>query len=329
MGTIRAIQYLRAAAALAVVVFHAAARTGHHFAIGAAGVDVFFVISGFIMWVISERRPVSPAKFIADRTRRIVPIYWFATAVMVAGALAGIFPNMVLTLDHVLASLFFIPARSPSNGEIWPALVQGWTLNFEMFFYVVFAVALLLPRYWRLPAIAGLFLLLVVAGLEVRFENAVVLTYTRAVILEFVAGMMIGELWLKGRMPPVVAGLSLTAFAFGGFALVNLLYLPFNEWTIGPLAVLLLLGALSLEVGGRVPDLRLPGLLGNASYSIYVWHTFAISVVAKAAAMFDLDPAVSMGAAILSGTLLGIVAYAMLERPLTARGRKLLGGASG
>lgn len=327
MGTIRAIQYLRAAAALAVVVFHAAERTGHHFAVGAAGVDVFFVISGFIMWVISERRPVAPAKFIADRIRRIVPIYWLATAVMVAGALAGIFPNMILTLEHVLASLFFVSARSPSNGEIWPVLVQGWTLNLEMLFYVVFMAALLLPRNWRLPAVAGLFLLLMIAGLEVRCDNAVVLTYTRAVILEFVAGMLIGELWLKGRMPPVVVGVALTTFSFGGFVLVDILHLPFDEWMIGPLAVLLVLSALTLEAAGRVPSLRLPTLLGNASYSIYLWHTFAISLVAKGAATFHLDPAVAMVAAVLAGTLLGIAAYATLERPLVARGRKLRGAA--
>ncbi|APG86790.1 exopolysaccharide production protein ExoZ (plasmid) [Sinorhizobium americanum] len=82
MGTIRAIQYLRAGAALAVVIFHAAERTGHHFAVGAAGADVFFVISGFVMWVISERRPLAPAKFIADRIRRVVPIYWRLPAVV-------------------------------------------------------------------------------------------------------------------------------------------------------------------------------------------------------------------------------------------------------
>ncbi|MEY9103377.1 peptidoglycan/LPS O-acetylase OafA/YrhL [Sinorhizobium fredii] len=176
MGTIRTIQYLRAAAALAVVVFHAAEKTGHDFAVGAAGVDVFFVISGFIMWVISDRRPLTPAKFIWDRIRRIVPIYWFATAVMIAGALAGLFPNLALTLDHVLASLFFIPFRSPSSGEIWPLLVQGWTLNFEMLFYAVFAASLLLPRHWRLPAIAGLFVALVTIGWVAPLEDALSLT---------------------------------------------------------------------------------------------------------------------------------------------------------
>ncbi|WOS66513.1 acyltransferase family protein [Sinorhizobium fredii] len=316
MGTIRAIQYLRAAAALAVVVFHAAEKTGHDFAVGAAGVDVFFVISGFIMWVVSDRRPLTPAKFIWDRIRRIVPIYWFATAVMIAGALAGLFPNLVLTLDHVLASLFFIPVRSSSSGEIWPLLVQGWTLNFEMLFYAVFAASLLLPRHWRLPAIAGLFVALVTIGWVAPVEDALSLTYTRPIILEFVAGMILGELWLKGRVPGAVTGSLLIACSLGGFALIGSLHLRFDEWTTGPLAVLLVLGALSIEASGRVPLLNVPILLGSASYSIYLWHTFAISVVAKAGSMLGIHPVMSMTLAIVSGTLGGIAAYALLERPL-------------
>ncbi|WEX75463.1 acyltransferase [Sinorhizobium numidicum] len=321
MKTIHVIQYLRAAAALAVVLFHAAEKTGHHFAIGAAGVDIFFVISGFIMWVVSDRRPLTPARFIADRIRRIVPVYWLATAIMVAGALAGLFPNMVLTLKHLLASLFFVPVRSPSNGEIWPVLVQGWTLNFEMLFYAVFAISLLLPRSSRLPAIGSLFLLLVAAGLAIRFDNAVMLNYTRPVILEFVAGMIVGEFWLRGRVPSVTIGSALIGCSVGGFALIALLRLPFDELTTGPLAVLLVVGALSLEAHGRVRALTLPNLLGNASYSIYLWHTFAISVVAKMGFALGLDPLISMAVAVLSGTLVGIAGYAMLERPLLQRGR--------
>jgi len=321
MKTIHGIQYLRAAAALAVVIFHAAEKTGHHFAIGAAGVDVFFVISGFIMWVISDHRAVTPAKFIADRVRRIVPVYWLATAVMVAGAMAGLFPNMVLTPEHVLSSLFFVPAHSPSSGEIWPVLVQGWTLNFEMLFYAVFAVFLILPRNRRLPAITGLFLVLVTAGLLFGFDNAVMLTYTRPIILEFVAGMVIGEFWLKGRVPPLATGSALIACSLGGFALIGLLRLPFDELTIGPLAVALVLGILSLEAHGCMRAVALPTLLGNASYSIYLWHTFAISVAAKAGSVLGLDPMISMVVAALSGALLGVVAYLTLERPLMQRGR--------
>jgi len=125
----------------AVVVFHAAERTGGHFAI-AAGVNVFFVISGFITWVICERRPTTPARFLRERLERIAPVYWIATGIMVAGALASLFPNLKLTLGPVLGSLFFIPHHSPSNGQVWSVLVQGWTLNYEIFFYMVFAGSL-------------------------------------------------------------------------------------------------------------------------------------------------------------------------------------------
>ena len=170
-ATLYGIQYLRALAALAVVVFHAAERSGYAFAIGAAGVDVFFVISGFIMWVIADRRPLSPGRFLADRIRRIVPVYWLATGVMVAGALAGLFPNLVLTVEHVVASLAFVPARSPSTGALWPVLVQGWTLNYEMFFYLVFAASLVLPARLRLPAMATVFAALVATGLSASVEE--------------------------------------------------------------------------------------------------------------------------------------------------------------
>lgn len=312
--TLSGIQYLRAAAAIAVVLFHAAEKTGYHFAIGAAGVDVFFVISGFIMWVVSARREPTPSQFLRARIRRIVPVYWLATAVMVAGALGGLFPNLVLSLEHVLASLFFIPARSPSNGEIWPVLVQGWTLNYEMFFYLVFAAALLLPRASRLPAIAGLFGLLVIVGLFVDDGNAVLLTFTRPIILEFVAGMMIGVFWLKGSIPPPAMGFGLVAAALCGFAYVQVAGLPFDAFVCGPLATALVVGMLAIERGRRLGHSALLVLLGDASYSIYLWHTFAISVVAKIGASLGTPPAGIFAAAVLAGISSGMLGYYVLEK---------------
>ncbi|OCP37493.1 acyltransferase family protein [Ensifer sp. LC163] len=324
MKTIHGIQYLRALAALGVVLFHAAERTGHHFAIGAAGVDVFFVISGFIMWVISDRRPVAPLSFLKERLRRIAPIYWLATIVMIGGGVAGLFPNLVLTVEHVLASLAFIPARSPSSGEVWPVLVQGWTLNFEMFFYVVFAASLLLPRHRRLPMMAALFLVLVLLGLAIDTENPLLLTYTRPVILEFVAGMIVAECWLRGRVVGPRVGMALFLGALAGFAALAVLRLPFDERILGPLAVLLVVATLALEAGGWFQKWALPTLLGDASYSIYLWHTFAISVIVKAAAMMGTNSALTLVCAFSVGTIAGVVAYLILERPLLRRARSRL-----
>lgn len=315
-ATLYGIQYLRAFAALAVVFFHAGERSGHAVAIGAAGVDVFFVISGFIMWGIVARRPVSPGRFLAERLRRIVPVYWLATGTMVAGGLLGLFPNLVLTAQHLLASLFFVPFPSPSSGEIWPLLVQGWTLNYELFFYVVFAACLLLPARMRLAAVAAVFLGLVALGLTVTSDNPLFVTYTRPIILEFVAGMLIGRLWLAGRVGGKVLGLVLVGASVAGFALIGILRLPFDEWTCGPLAAALVYGTLALEREGGMPHLRLPALLGDASYSVYLWHTFAISVVAKAGMVLGLAPALVFAASVLAGILAGLAGYRLIERPL-------------
>ncbi|MFA7412977.1 MAG: acyltransferase [Rhizobium sp.] len=321
-GTLNGIQYLRAAAAIAVVLFHAAEKTGYHFAIGAAGVDVFFVISGFIMWVVTARREPKPLQFLRARIRRIVPVYWLATAVMVAGALGGLFPNLVLSLQHVLASLFFVPARSPSDGKIWPVLVQGWTLNYEMFFYVVFACALLLPRAWRLPVMAVLFGLLVIAGASLDTDNPVILTYTRPILLEFVAGMVIGELWLKGRVPAPAAGFALIVLALSGFAYIQVEGLRFDALVCGPLAAALVTGVLALEAGRRIRFVPVAALLGDASYSIYLWHTFAISVVAKVGASFGSPPMAVFAAAVAGGIIIGILGYRLLERPVQQIGMR-------
>ncbi|WP_349437366.1 acyltransferase [Pararhizobium sp. A13] len=317
MKTIYGIQYLRAFAALAVVVFHAAEKTGHHFAIGAAGVDIFFVISGFIMWVISDRRALTPAGFLYERVRRIGPIYWMATMVMVAGGILGLFPNLMLTAQHIVASLFFIPVRSPSSGEIWPVLVQGWTLNFEMFFYLIFALSLFLERRWRLVAVAAVFTALVLSGLVMNLQNSIFLTYTRPIMLEFIAGMFIGQAWLKGKVLGPQFGLLLVILAIGGFLALQVFKLPFNEFNCGPLAVALVAGTLSLEAAGRIGQWRVFAFLGDASYSIYLWHTFAISVIAKLCGSIGLHPGITFAVAVVGGAVLGTCAYILLERPLT------------
>lgn len=314
--TLYGIQYLRGAAAIAVVLFHAAERTGYHFAIGAAGVDVFFVISGFIMWVVTFRREPTPLQFMRARIRRIVPLYWLATAVMVAGGLGGLFPNLVLTLDHVLASLLFIPARSPSNGEIWPVLVQGWTLNYEMFFYLIFGSSLYLTRRWRLPLISTLLILLVVYGAVSDIDSVALFTFTRPIILEFLAGIVIGEFWIKGKLPSAALGSAMVAATLGGFAYLQVARMPFDALLCGPLAAGLVVGVLAIEREWKPRKIPVLALLGDASYSIYLWHSFAIAVIAKVGASVGVHAAIVFSAAALAGILFGVACHYVLERGL-------------
>lgn len=322
MKTLYGIQYLRAFAALAVVVFHAAERSSEHFVIGAAGVDVFFVISGFIMWVISERKPLTPQRFLLDRIRRIAPSYWLVTMIMIAGALAGLFPNLRLAAGHVLGSLFFIPVHSPSTGEIWPVLVQGWTLQFEMFFYVVFAGALFLPRQWRLLFLAAAFGLFVVIGAIWHPSSPMLATYTRPIILEFLGGVFIAELWLRRWIAGHSLGLAFVGAALCGFAVIYLSGAEFDEFICGPLAMALVYGMVSLEADGSIGRVPVLTYFGDASYSIYLWHTLAVSVVLKASGLAGIPDTLTVVAATCAGTLLGVAAYEMIEKPM----RKLLSG---
>ncbi|KKX30782.1 acyltransferase [Rhizobium sp. LC145] len=316
MPTLYSIQYLRAFAAIAVVVFHAAHRMGLPFTIGAAGVDIFFVVSGFIMMAISDNRASSPASFLRNRVLRIAPTYWIATVVMVLGAILGLFPNLKLDPAHIAGSFLFIPVASPNSGNLWPVLVQGWTLNYEIFFYAVFALVLFLKPALRLPALALLFGLLVVGGALLQPANPLAGFYTAPVILEFVAGAAIAKAWQSGRLPSPGIGLLLVCLSIAGFAAIHLLRLEFDAWTCGPLAIMLVTGALAVEVGAKLPKFPALTYLGDSSYSIYLWHTFAISVVAEIGAALALSiPAIVLTAVVI-GTMAGIAAYECLERPI-------------
>jgi len=312
------VQYARAAAALGVLMFHAAQRGGHDFAVGARGVDLFFVISGFIMWTVSTRRENRPMAFFGARLKRIVPLYWIATLSLAVGALAGLFPTLrqELTWSHLVQSLLFIPHVSPGSGQIWPVLVPGWTLNLEMFFYVVFAACLLLRPAARLACLTLSFLVLVVAGLFAPPSNALAATYTDPLILEFVAGVWLAVLIRRMPRPgPLGALLSIGAGA------AALLILPFWGGLSERLAclagaTLCLYGVLSMDLRQATPDILVLRIIGDASYSIYLWHGVAVSVAAAVAGKLGMPAFTIIPAAVAGGLILGAFSYFGLERPI-------------
>jgi len=195
-GVILPIQYLRAFAAMSVVWLHAieqmpgaGATFDLHF--GASGVDVFFVISGFIMLATTRGRDTTAAGFLVRRLLRVAPLYWLATLAMLAGSLLApaAFHTLRYSAATVVESLLFIPHWSLAfPGNAWPVLVPGWTLNYEMFFYVLFALSLALPARWRLAGLAAAIGTLAATGyLAGPFANPVAATYTSRLLLEFLA----------------------------------------------------------------------------------------------------------------------------------------------
>ena len=109
------------------------------------GVDIFFIISGFVMFYANRTQPNSIKRFLAARVLRIMPLYWFATLLIVGLFAIGLRPNGVHYLDAeiVAKSLFLIKSTFP-DGRYDLVLNLGWTLIFEMFFYVVFAGVLII-----------------------------------------------------------------------------------------------------------------------------------------------------------------------------------------
>jgi exopolysaccharide production protein ExoZ len=199
------IQYLRGVAAMMVVFHHAMAAapwltaTGVSIQAGARGVDIFFVISGFIMY--SAARSQTVGEFVWRRCTRVIPLYWIATMAFLLYAVAvtkgrALSPE---TMAHVGQSLLFIPHWSLSDpSKAWPYLVPGWTLNYEMFFYGIFALGLATGRVVLLPTLTICALTMI--GFVVAPTGAAAVTYTSPLMLEFLAGIWIAVLHERGLL---------------------------------------------------------------------------------------------------------------------------------
>ena len=279
------IQYLRGVAALMVVWHHAAGQVDGMSSIvpwvfGTSGVDLFFVISGFIMVVTTSATGIGPAEFWRRRIVRVVPLYWLLTLSMVAVALVApqLFKTLKVAPATLLQSLFFIPHFSRSfPGAVWPLLVPGWTLNFEMFFYAVFGLALLVAERKRILALVALFVFLTALGFVFGpFASAAAQTYTHPMLLEFAAGAAIASWWLSGRwrLPPAT---SWALVAAGAVLLVLRDHEPFGTSTQIVGAVLVVIGALDARFAAwRSPLLQ---ALGDSSYSLYLTHIFTLGAL--------------------------------------------------
>lgn len=325
------VQALRAVAALAVALSHLVSFSPALavFSSGTIGVELFFVISGFIMVHITNDREQRPVDFLAHRVVRVVPLYWLLT--LAVFALAWLAPQLLKSTQadplELIKSLLFIPYVKHGT-TLQPLLFQGWTLNFEMVFYLLFAASLFLRGQVLRVALVSLVIVLAVAVGQIFAPlSPVAGFYTSPLTLCFALGMGLGLAYPK--INGALVGVALGAFVLlaagtgAGVLTGTAAYLVRVAFAFAAVTA-----ALALEQRGQIWDWRPIQLLGAASYSLYLIHPFAAIAIEKLARKFGLLDGAMLGVmlvvAMAAMIATGLALYRLIELPLQRVGRRLL-----
>jgi peptidoglycan/LPS O-acetylase OafA/YrhL len=285
---LESLQLLRFAAAFAVVLFHFGSGLTiqyhldrNYFFMGAAGVDVFFVLSGFIISYSSD--PVRGVGYFArKRLARIVPLYWLLTVAVILIALVkpSLLNSTIVSVETVVKSLLFIPYEK-NGGAIQPILFLGWTLCYEMFFYMIYGACLLFGAKATWYACAAVLCLVALGAIwphgsvEWRF-------YTSPILIEFALGMMLHKVYSASssfRSRSNNLAVALVILACGTHFLITTFVGP-SVFASSLFAVLLVSGFLLM----RLPHGKIWAtlvLLGDASYSLYLIHPYTLQLPIK------------------------------------------------
>jgi exopolysaccharide production protein ExoZ len=331
---IESVQALRAFAALSIAILHVLhdaipldpsgrAERWHNGVPWASGVDLFFVISGFVMVYASADlfgRRGSSVTFMARRLIRIVPLYWATTTLFLVVAVAT--PASVsqagFGIADVVMSYAFLPASRP-DGTIQPIFSLGWTLNYEMFFYVVFAACIVLPRRRAVAAVT----LLLSAGVAVHSlvppQATAFVFWTDGILLEFLLGMAVAVMAAREVSLTTPFRIGLVATAVILLISAHAAGVPSSPLITGvPMSLVVAAAVLGRPIG--VPSVLL--LLGDASYALYLVHPFAMRPVELVWQRLHLTGTTAAAIYAITALLLAIIGaicvHLGFERPVGA-----------
>ena len=336
------IQALRGLAVLAVVFIHIQLYYSGklqrpdflpQFNIGAASVDVFFVLSGFIMVYASERlfgQPGGQRIYFLRRIARIVPMYWVATTIMLIyvihqyGSVGNATGGAGLT--YVICSYLFIPYGRPHDWGA-PLLGVGWTLIFEIYFYTLFGFLVVWSRRAVVLTIAAFFVAVIAIGQIFPELPNPIAYWTHPLIIEFAFGMAIALAYRSGiRMPRALAYPLVAAGLAGLFWSWRQAHFFTPDsvervfvWGLPALAIVSAF-ALSERPVSRSTFWRVSGFFGDASYSLYLFHTLALGVpMMFLGRYFDLasQPWLLLALILVATIVPGLLIYVFIEKPLT------------
>ncbi len=342
------LQYLRGIASLMVVFFHSRS----YFVdvptwtdIGARGVDLFFVTSGFIMAYTTKHLGGNTALvakaslvFLSKRFIRVVPLYWlallwtsrtywlnwWATATSPKDLVTNLSPELI----SVAKDAAFIPHLSideDEEGEIFPILIQGWTLNYEMFFYLIFACCMFFRRY-RLLAVSVIMATLVVVGKMYAFTNVGGLVYTSSILIEFVFGILVFKVYSKTQHLTFDRS-TLIGLGVIGFLLLNSGSNVNDKFVLGVAAAVIVWVFIHAFRDVQIRPLK---ILGDASYSIYLFHAASFVAARELIGYLDIgrEGYLNVVAIITIQIFVAMVAsfaiYYFIEKPMLKILRKLL-----
>lgn len=320
-GALEGVQVLRFFAAFLVMMthstFYVGTRIDSSFPLwndGAQGVSIFFVISGLVM-SLSARKLVAEKNgywiFLQHRLIRIVPLYWAVSALKILGLL--VMPAAIVAAPdvwNIINSLLFVFSRN-AEGVVETFYGVGWTLNFEMFFYLVFAIAMVVrvkPLYFASAVLVGCIVLS-----YFREENWPAITFLfNTIVISFIWGLVIAEFRHRGLMLGFIPAIAL------GVLGLTLVFFPPPVYLFGVQYLALVAGVVFLEpvIRGRIPRLLIFG--GDSSYSLYLVHPTVGVVVAIALGKIGVHSALlAIGVICIVCFLVASFTYAFFEKPVT------------
>lgn len=317
---IDSIQLLRGIAAIYVVSEHIPVK---FFGDGCWGVDLFFIISSFIMCYVTEK---TGENFFLKRLIRIIPLYWIGTMGIFLITLVA--PHLLNTntvnIVYLLKSFLFIPFQK--GDAIVPLLFQGWTLQYEIFFYIIFAISMKINHKYRSEICSLLLVSIVISGLFFLKDSIIFQFFSNIILTEFIFGMFAFKLFIhaneyrKKRINPV-------SIPWTVFGIIILIFLPFasnfipSEERVIKWGILSFISFFSIVHGTVTLKFSQKFLLiGNASYSLYLFHPYIIQLINQIFDLKSIESNMILTAIVILGIIsicciFSIFLFIYLEKP--------------
>jgi len=295
------IQVLRGVCALLVVFTHSynwvddvyPSMGKNLFSFGFVGVDIFFIISGFIItYITRNKKKQTISLFLIKRFFRVIPLAW--VAILFFGLASGYSIQELFHNSEFIKSLLFIPidytAQAPAYG--YGFLIVTWTLTYELIFYILFSISMGISIKYRSFVCAGVIISLMVllqylssgfvtinthrelALPELGAVTSIYGVISNPMMLYFIAGMLLAELYsiIPSRENPIIGGACITVIVLC-LSYLTMVSIPYNRLvTVGPWCVLIVFSMLTWEKLGRFQAPNYLVSLGSITYSLYLFH---------------------------------------------------------